>query len=106
MDGRVLSATCALASVRTMSTQQTMVELDRLLGFVATHRDGRKFFHPSDMRLNVLTNPLHLSRSKAGSVERGWIILALVLLQLRQRAHFEALDGMPIVCCMLVGAGG
>jgi hypothetical protein len=35
VDGRVLPATCALASVQTTATQRTMAELDRLLGFVA-----------------------------------------------------------------------
>ncbi len=56
VDGRVLPATCALASVLTTATQWTMVELERLLGFVAAHRDGRKVFHPSDMLLDILTD--------------------------------------------------
>ncbi len=55
VDGRVLPATCALASVLTTATQRTMVELERLLGFVAAHWDGRKVFHPADMLLDILT---------------------------------------------------
>jgi hypothetical protein len=45
-----------------------MVELERLLGFGASHRDGRKIFHPSDMLLDILTDASYLSRPKAGSV--------------------------------------
>jgi hypothetical protein len=45
-----------------------MMELERLLGFVAAHRDGRKIFHPSDMLLDILTDASYLSRPKAGSV--------------------------------------
>jgi hypothetical protein len=45
-----------------------MAELDRLLGFVAAHRDGRKVFRPSDMTLDVFSDASYLSRPKAGSV--------------------------------------
>jgi hypothetical protein len=61
VDGRVLPATCALASVQTTATQHTMAELDRLLGFVAAHWDGRKVFRPSDMSLEVFSNASYLS---------------------------------------------
>ncbi len=64
----VLPTTCALASVLTTATQRTMMELKRLLGFVATHRDGRKIFHPSDMLLDILTDASYLSRPQSGSV--------------------------------------
>jgi hypothetical protein len=70
VNGRVLPATCALASVLTTATQRTMMELERVLGFVVAHRDGRKIFHPSDMLLDILTDASYLSRPKAGSV--GW----------------------------------
>jgi hypothetical protein len=62
VDGRVVPATCALASVQTTATQRTMAELDRLLGFVAGHRDGRKIFGPSDMSLDVFSDAFYLSR--------------------------------------------
>jgi hypothetical protein len=69
VDGRVLPATCALASAQTTATQRTtMAELDRLLGFVAAHRDGRKVFRPSDMTLDVFSDASYLSRPKAGNV--------------------------------------
>ncbi len=45
-----------------------MLELDRLLGFVAAHRNGRKVFHPFNMLLDILTNASYLSRPKAGSL--------------------------------------
>ncbi len=32
------------------------MELERLLGFVAAHCDGRKVFHPSNMLLDILTD--------------------------------------------------
>jgi hypothetical protein len=45
-----------------------MAGLDRLLGFMAAHRDGRKVFRPSDMTLYVFSDASYLSRPKAGSV--------------------------------------
>ncbi len=41
VDGRVLPATCALASAQTQATLATMAALERLLGFVSAHHDGR-----------------------------------------------------------------
>jgi hypothetical protein len=99
VDGRVLPATCALASVLTTATQQTMVGLERLLGFVAAHRDGRKVFHPSDMLLEILSDASYLSRPKAGSVAGSFHHLT--------RAHDPDFvnapisvhsTGIPIVC--------
>jgi hypothetical protein len=45
-----------------------MAELDRLLGYVSAHRNGRKIFRPSDMILDVLSNASFLSRPNATSV--------------------------------------
>ncbi len=44
------------------------MELERLLGYVAAHRDGRKIFNPSNMLLDILTDASYLSLPKAGSV--------------------------------------
>jgi hypothetical protein len=46
VDGRVLTATCALASAQTTATLATMADLDRLLGFVFAHPNGMKIFRP------------------------------------------------------------
>ncbi len=43
VDGRILPATCALASEQAYPTLFTMARLQRLLGYVAAHPDGRKF---------------------------------------------------------------
>jgi hypothetical protein len=76
-----------------------MVELERLLGFVAAHRDGRKVFHPSNMLLDILTDASYLSRPKAGSVGGSFHHLT--------RAHDPDFinapisvhsTGIPIVC--------
>ncbi len=68
VDGRVLTATCALASAQTTATLATMADLDRLLGFVFAHPNGMKIFRPSTMTLDVLTDASYLSRPNAGSV--------------------------------------
>jgi hypothetical protein len=68
VDGRVLTATCALASAQSTATLSTMADLDRLLGFVSAHRNGMKVFRPSTMTLDVLTDASFLSRPNAGSV--------------------------------------
>ncbi len=65
VDGRILPATCALASEQAFPT---MARLQRLLGYVAAHPDGRKFFRASDMLLRVLSDASFLSRPNAGSV--------------------------------------
>ncbi len=68
VDGRVLTATCALASAQSNANLATMADLDRLLGFASAHRNGMKVFRPSTMTLDVLTNASFLSRPNAGSV--------------------------------------
>ena len=70
-DGRVLTATCALASAQSTATLATMADLDRLLGFVAAHPNGMKIFRPSSMTLDVLTDASYLSRPNPGSVARS-----------------------------------
>jgi hypothetical protein len=101
VDGRVLPAACALASVLTTAMQRTMLDLERLLGFVAAHRDGRKIFRPSDMLLDILTDASYLSWPKAGSADGSFHHLA--------RGHdpdFNApisvhSTGIPIVCSLV-----
>ena len=44
VDGRILPATCALASEQASPTLSTMARLQRLLGYVEAHPDGRKIF--------------------------------------------------------------
>jgi hypothetical protein len=68
VDGRVLPATCALASVLTTATLNTMADLERLLGFASMHPNGMKVFRPSSMILEVFTDASYLSRPKTGSV--------------------------------------
>jgi hypothetical protein len=98
VDGRVLPATYALASVQTTATQHTMAELNRLLGFVAAHRDGRKVFRPSDMTLGVFSNAFYLSPLKVGSVAGSFHDL----FRRRDRGFVNApisvhLTGIPVV---------
>jgi hypothetical protein len=78
VDGRVLPATCALASATSTATLSTMADLERLLGFVALHPHGMKVFRPSSMVLDVLTDASYLSRPKAGSVAGSYHHLARV----------------------------
>ena len=47
VDGLVLPATCALASEQASPTLSTLARLQRLLGYVAAHPDGRKIFRAS-----------------------------------------------------------
>ncbi len=44
VDGRILPATCALASEQASPTLSTMARLQRLLDYVVAHPDGRKIF--------------------------------------------------------------
>jgi hypothetical protein len=92
-------ATCALASAQTHATLATMAALERLLGFVSAHPDGRKVFHPSDMQLAVLSDASYLSRPYAGSVAGSFHHLS----RLRDPGFVNALisvhsAGIPIVC--------
>ena len=81
VDGRVLPTTCALASEQEQAspTLSTMARLQRLLGYVAAHPDGRKIFRvrASDMLLRVLSDAAFLSRPNAGSVAGGLSYLGL-----------------------------
>jgi hypothetical protein len=52
-------------------TLSTMARLERLLGYVAAHPDGRKIFRASDMLLRVPSDASFLSRPNAGSVAGG-----------------------------------
>ncbi len=74
VDGRILLATCALASEQVSPTLSTMIRLQRLLGYVAAHPDGRKL---SDTLLRVLSDSSFLSRPNAGSVAGGLSYLGL-----------------------------
>jgi hypothetical protein len=69
--GRILPATCALASEQASPTLSTMARLQRLLGYVAAHPDGREIFRASDMLVRVLSDASFLSRPNAGSVAGG-----------------------------------
>jgi hypothetical protein len=77
VDGKILPATCALASEQASPTLSTMARLQRLLGYVAAHPDGRKIFRASDMLLRVLSDASFLSRPNAGSVTGGLSYLGL-----------------------------
>ncbi len=77
VDGRILPATCALASEQASPTLSTMARLQRLLGYVAAHPDGRKIFRASDMLLRVLSDASFLSRPNSGSVAGGLSYLGL-----------------------------
>jgi hypothetical protein len=76
VDGRFLTATCALASAQSTATRATMTDLDRLLGFASVHRNGMKVFRPSTMTLDVLSDASFLSRPNAGSVAGSFHHLA------------------------------
>ncbi len=56
VDGRILPTTSALAFEQASPTLSTLARLQRLLGFVAAHLDGRKIFRASDMLLRVLSD--------------------------------------------------
>jgi hypothetical protein len=61
VDGRILPATCALASEQAYPTLSTTTRLQRLLGYVTAHPDGRKIFRASDMLLRVLSDASFIS---------------------------------------------
>jgi hypothetical protein len=68
VDGRILPATCALASLQSQATTLTMLALDRLLGYLSVHRTGVKVIRPSSMILQIMSDASYLSRPNAGSV--------------------------------------
>jgi hypothetical protein len=68
VDGRILPATCALASLQAHATSLTMLALDRLLGYLSVHRTGVKVIRPSSMILQIMSDASYLSRPNAGSV--------------------------------------
>ena len=76
VDGRILPATCALASEQASPTLSTMARLQRLLGYVAAHPDGQNIFRASDMLLRVLSDASFLSRPNAGRQRRRWLELS------------------------------
>ncbi len=80
VDSRILPATCALASEQLMATLGTVKRLNRLLGFVSSHRDGHRVFHSSDMVLAVLSDASYLSRPRARSVTGSFHHLSRVPL--------------------------
>jgi hypothetical protein len=71
VDARILPATCALASEQASPTTETITRLDRLLGSVSAHPNGRKVYRASDMMLRCFTDASYLSRPRAGSVAGG-----------------------------------
>ena len=77
VDARILPATCALASEQAVATLGTLKRLERLLGFVSTHRHGSRVFRASDMLLTVFSDASYLSRSRARSVAGSYHHLGL-----------------------------
>jgi hypothetical protein len=75
VDPRFLPATCALASEQASPISDTMTRLDRLLGYAATHPNGRKIFRASEMVLRSLSDTSYLSRPRAGSVAGSSLFL-------------------------------
>ncbi len=81
VDSRILPATYALASEQSIATLGTVKRLNRLLGFVSSHRDdGHRVFHASDMILAVLSDASYLSRPRARSVTGSFHHLSRVPL--------------------------
>ncbi len=100
VDSRILPATCALASEQAAPTLDTMRRLDRLLGYVAAHPNGRKIYRVSDMILRALADASYLSRPKAGSVAGSFHFLGMheptpVFINHPVFAHS---DRIPVVC--------
>ncbi len=44
VDSRLLTATCALACELSHATLDTLIRLDRLLGFAPAHRNGHRLY--------------------------------------------------------------
>jgi hypothetical protein len=63
---------CALASEQSIATLGTVKRLNRLLGFVSSHRDGHRVFNASDMILAVLSDASYLSVLPSRS-QRHWV---------------------------------
>jgi hypothetical protein len=68
VDGRILPATCALASLQSHAATLTMIALDRLLGYLSVHRTGVKVIRPSSTILQIMSDASYLSRPNAGSI--------------------------------------
>ncbi len=66
-----------VASEQASPTSSTLSRLDRLLGYVGAHPDGRKVFRAYNMVLRVLSNAFFLYRPQAGSVAGGTSFLGL-----------------------------
>ncbi len=80
VDSRILPATCALASEQSIATLGTVKRLNRLLGFVSSHRDRHRVFSASDMILAVLSDASYLSGPRARSVTGSFHHLSRVPL--------------------------
>jgi hypothetical protein len=59
------------ASEQAPPTADTIARLDRLLGYTATHPNGRKIYRASGMMLRCYSDASYLSRPRAGSVAGG-----------------------------------
>jgi hypothetical protein len=76
-----------------------MAELDRLLGYVSAHRNGRKIFRPSDMVLDVLSDASFLSRPNATSVVGSFHHLCRVSDPTFVNAPISAHSNrIPVIC--------
>ena len=77
VDSRILPATCALASEQSAATLGTVKRLNRLLGYLSTHRHGSRVFRASDMLLQVFSDASYLSWPRARSVAGSYHCLGL-----------------------------
>jgi hypothetical protein len=63
----VLMALSSIASEQTQGTTSTMAKAKQLLDYLATHPDATIRFRASDMILNIHSDALYLSETKAHS---------------------------------------
>ena len=89
IDDLLLPSCNALSCCQSAPTEDTMVAVDRLLGYAAKFPNAHLDFYPSDMLLRIESDASFLSRPKSGSVVGGFHYLG---------RHDPAFRNAPIIC--------
>jgi hypothetical protein len=76
MDPTILMALSEIASQQAVPTENMMERVNQYLDYMRTRSDGIIWYHASDMILNVHSDALYLSASKACSRAGGYIFLS------------------------------
>ena len=75
VDNTILTGLSALASDQTEATETTAERATQLLDYMASHRDAKVRYYPSDMILNIHSDASYLSETRARSRAAGYFFL-------------------------------